>query len=121
MIEFIRSKSCRRQHLSAYFDAPFESVDNCCDVCCKEGANVIGFKVPSLEQRHYVRLSLQTYINADPSGELGFIMSEEKVQIIVDCFEFIKDESYLSKLLNSSVPESVFSSLFAILSSFQND
>lgn len=103
MIEFIRSKSCRRQHLSAYFDAPFESVDNCCDVCCKEGANVIGFKVPSLEQRHYVRLSLQTYINADPSGELGFIMSEEKVQIIVDCFEFIKDESYLSKLLNSRV------------------
>lgn len=66
-------------------------------------------------------LSLQTYINADPSGELGFIMSEEKVQIIVDCFEFIKDESYLSKLLNSSVPESVSSSLFAILSSFQND
>ncbi|XP_052699385.1 ATP-dependent DNA helicase RecQ-like [Crassostrea angulata] len=121
MIEFIRSKSCRRQHLSAYFDAPFESVDNCCDVCCKEGANVIGFKVPSLEQRHYVRLSLQAYINADPSGELGFIMSEEKVQIIVDCFEFIKDESYLSKLLNSSVPESVSSSLFAILSSFQND
>lgn len=42
-------------------------------------------------------------------------MSEEKVQIIVDCFEFIKDELYFFKLLNLSVFELVFSLFFVIL------
>ncbi|XP_078318569.1 ATP-dependent DNA helicase RecQ-like [Crassostrea virginica] len=118
MIEFFRTKSCRRQFLSTYFDAPFESVFNCCDVCNKEEPQILGFKVPSLEERHYVQLSLQAYVNADSSGELAFLMSEEKIQTIVDCFEFIRKESSLPLLLNANVPESVSSSLFSILSMF---
>ena len=31
-----------------------------------------GFNVPSLEQRHNVRLSLQADVDADSSGELAF-------------------------------------------------
>jgi superfamily II DNA helicase RecQ len=120
MIEFVRSKSCRRQYLSTYFDTPFESVSNCCDVCSNDKSDILGFKVPSLEQRHYVRFSLQAYVNADTSGELAFLLSEEKLQTIVDCFEYIRDEATLSSLLNANVPESVSNSLFSILSSFQN-
>ena len=118
MIEFFRTKSCRRQFLSTYFDAPFESVFNCCDVCNKEEPQILGFKVPSLEERHYVQLSLQAYVNADSLGELAFLMSEEKIQTIVDCFEFIRKQSSLPLLLNANVPESVSSSLFSILSMF---
>ncbi|XP_048735188.2 ATP-dependent DNA helicase RecQ-like [Ostrea edulis] len=120
MIEFVRLKSCRRQYLSTYFDAPIESVNNCCDVCSNDRSNIRGFKVPSLEQRHHVRLSLQTYVNADSSGELAFLLSEEKLQTIVHCFEYIRDETSLSSLLNANVPEAVSNSLFSILSLFQN-
>ncbi|XP_048771265.2 uncharacterized protein LOC125677299 [Ostrea edulis] len=120
MIEFVRLKSCRRQYLSTYFDAPIESVNNCCDVCSNDRSNIRGFKVPSLEQRHHVRLSLQTYVNDDSSGELAFLLSEEKLQTIVHCFEYIRDETSLSSLLNANVPEAVSNSLFSILSLFQN-
>ena len=46
-------------------------------------------------------------MNADSSGELASLMSEEKLQTIVDCFEFIRKESSLPLLLHANVPESV--------------
>ena len=47
-------------------------------------------------------------------------MSDEKLQTIVDCFEFIGKESSLPVLLHANVPESVSTPLSFILSMFQS-
>jgi superfamily II DNA helicase RecQ len=115
MGDFVKFEGCRREFLSQYFDAPFEVVVNCCDVCSMDD-HYTDHNVPSLQQRLCVKNSIQAYVMSDISGELEFLLSDEKIQTLVDCYEFIKNKSCVEAILKSNVDDSLSDSLLAIFS-----